>query len=71
MNSTEQMIREQAYELWDLAGRPDGRSDEFWFAAKAEFEREEGAGEGNLCAHVPPHVPSRDELGADLGEEVA
>jgi Protein of unknown function (DUF2934) len=28
MNANEQMIREQAYELWDNAGRPDGRSDE-------------------------------------------
>jgi hypothetical protein len=58
MSTNEQMIREQAYELWDHAGRPDG-SDEFWFAARAEFERGE---ETNLGAHVPPHVePSRHE----------
>ena len=56
MNTNEQMIREQAYELWDHAGRPDGRSDEFWFAARAEFEREEATGEGNLSAYVPHHV---------------
>ena len=56
MNANEQMIREQAYELWDHAGRPDGRSDEFWFAARAEFEREEETREGNFSAHVPPHV---------------
>jgi hypothetical protein len=55
MNTNEQMIREQAYELWDHAGRPDGRSDEFWFAARAEFERGEETG-GSLSAHVPPHV---------------
>jgi hypothetical protein len=61
MKAIEEMIREQAYELWDSAGRPDGRSDEFWFAASAEFERE-GTGEGNLSAHVPSHVePSRHE----------
>jgi hypothetical protein len=57
MSTNEQMIREQAYELWNDAGRPDGRSDEFWFAAKAEFEPEEGTGEtgeGNLSAHVSP-----------------
>jgi hypothetical protein len=55
----EQMIREQAYELWDNAGRPGGRSDEFWFAARSEFERGE---ETKLSAHVPPHVgPSRHE----------
>jgi len=56
MNTNEQMIREQAYELWDHAGRPDGRSDEFWFAARAESQREEETGAGNLSAHVPPHV---------------
>ncbi len=39
MNDIEQMIPEDAYQLWDRAGRPNGRSDEFWFAAKAEFER--------------------------------
>ena len=56
MNKNEQMIREQAYELWNRAGMPDGRSDEFWFAARAEFERDEETGEGNLKARVPPHV---------------
>ena len=56
MNTNEQMIREQAYELWDHAGRPDGRSDEFWFAARAEFERGGENVEENLSAHVPPHV---------------
>ena len=56
MNTNEQMIREQAYELWDHAGRPDGRSDEFWFAARAEFERGEENVEENLSAHVPPDV---------------
>jgi hypothetical protein len=37
MSATEKVIRDRAYELWDLAGRPDGPSDEFWFAARAEF----------------------------------
>jgi Protein of unknown function (DUF2934) len=59
MNDHEQTIREQAYELWDDAGRPDGRSDEFWFAAIAGFERGE---EPNLSGHVPPRAePSRHE----------
>ena len=59
MNENEQTIRQRAYEIWDNAGRPDDRSDEFWFAAITEFEREE---ETNLSSHVPPHVgPSRHE----------
>jgi hypothetical protein len=36
----ERMIREHAYQLWDRAGRPEGRSDEFWSAAHAVFERD-------------------------------
>lgn len=30
----ETYIREYAYKLWEEDGRPDGRSDEFWFAAE-------------------------------------
>jgi hypothetical protein len=29
----------RAYQLWDAAGRPDGRSDEFYFQAEEEFRR--------------------------------
>ena len=28
-----------AYELWDEAGRPEGRSDEFYFQAEEEFRQ--------------------------------
>lgn len=38
--STEQQIRERAYELWDQAGRPHGRDEEFWQQARDEIERE-------------------------------
>lgn len=27
------MIRETAYFLWEKAGRPDGRGEEFWYQA--------------------------------------
>jgi hypothetical protein len=37
MANLEELIRKRAYELWELAGRPDNRSDEFWFAAEAEI----------------------------------
>jgi hypothetical protein len=29
----------RAYELWDAAGRPDGRSEEFYFQAEEEFRQ--------------------------------
>jgi hypothetical protein len=27
----------RAYQLWDEAGRPEGRADDFWFLAEEEF----------------------------------
>ena len=30
MDNVEQTIRKRAYEFWERAGRPEGRSDEFW-----------------------------------------
>ncbi len=56
MNSIEESIRERAYELWEHAGRPDDRSDEFWFAAKAEFEPKKGAAKRQRSAPVSRSV---------------
>jgi Protein of unknown function (DUF2934) len=64
----EQMIREHAYQLWDRAGRPNGRSDEFWFAAKAEFENKERTGERRLGAPVRRRAEVRCETAADWGK---
>jgi len=38
MSAIEEMTRKRAYELWEQAGCPDGRSYEFWFAARVEIE---------------------------------
>lgn len=38
MSSIEEDVRRRAYELWENAGQPEGRSHEFWFAAIAELE---------------------------------
>ena len=46
MTSLEERIRELAYRLWEEAGRPDGRSLEFWFAAKYALENAAAAGKG-------------------------
>jgi hypothetical protein len=60
MSGIQELVREQAYELWQRAGCPDGRSDEFWFAAEHELEGETATvdGEGTL-------IPSVDEPPAD------
>ena len=38
MSSTQAHVCARAYELWQQAGAPEGRSDEFWFAAERELE---------------------------------
>ena len=32
-----QQIAERAYALWEGAGYPDGRDEEFWYAAEQEL----------------------------------
>jgi Protein of unknown function (DUF2934) len=55
MSARDEMIRKRAYELWEKAGMPQGQSDEFWFAARAEFESEAPPAEKQeAAAPVPP-----------------
>lgn len=41
---TEEQIRSRAHELWEQAGRPDGREDAFWHQAERELKQTEGLG---------------------------
>jgi len=36
----EQVVRERAYLLWEQAGRPEGRADDFWYQARHHQLRE-------------------------------
>jgi len=38
--SMEEQIRIRAHEPWELAGKPDGRHDEFWHEAERDIKRE-------------------------------
>jgi hypothetical protein len=38
--ATEAEIRNYAHQLWEKAGRPEGRDIEFWNAAKANLDAE-------------------------------
>ncbi|MBP0112761.1 DUF2934 domain-containing protein [Bradyrhizobium vignae] len=33
-------VRARAYKLWEEAGRPEGRIDEFWFEAEQRLKEE-------------------------------
>ena len=35
---TEEQIRARAHQLWELAGQPEGRGDEFWHQAERELK---------------------------------
>ena len=63
MDSVEKRIRKRAYDLWERAGRPEGRSEEFWFAAAEEAVQ---AGEARYRAIVnssPAAIICIDENG--------
>ena len=67
MNGMQRMVREYAYQLWDCAGRPEGRSEDFWFAAKAEFvPKEEVTRERRLVAHARRSAEVANALFWDL-----
>lgn len=40
--ATEEQIRNLAFRLWEEAGSPEGRSDEFWLQAKQKLANEPG-----------------------------
>jgi hypothetical protein len=39
--ASEEKIREYAHKLWEKAGKPEGRADDFWHQAKSELESDE------------------------------
>jgi Protein of unknown function (DUF2934) len=55
MSDIEEAIRRRAYELWEHAGMPEGRSDEFWHAARLELGAKETM-EEKIDALGPPIV---------------
>lgn len=38
MSAEQEKIKDVAYRMWQDAGSPDGRDQEFWFAAEAEVK---------------------------------
>lgn len=40
--ASEERIRERAHRLWELAGKPEGRQDEFWREAERELSKDLG-----------------------------
>jgi Protein of unknown function (DUF2934) len=51
----EEKLRELAYELWEKAGRPAGRQDEFWRQAEESLAQDKRG-----TPRDPPHVKNDD-----------
>jgi hypothetical protein len=66
MSGIQEQVRERAYELWQWAGGPKGRSDEFWFAAEHELEGKTAMADGEVGSLVPP-VDEPPVVVTDLG----
>jgi hypothetical protein len=56
MSNLEKTIRRRAYTLWEEAGRPEGRSDEFWLAAEMDI-----LGKIDNSVRFDPFEPPIDE----------
>ncbi|MGJ4946359.1 DUF2934 domain-containing protein [Bradyrhizobium sp. HKCCYLS1011] len=48
---TDEKLSERAHQLWEQAGRPEGRQDEFWYQAEQELREMERLREQ---AEAPP-----------------
>lgn len=55
-SSTKQTTAERAYCLWEAAGRPTGRDEEFWSRAEAELAARAGL-TGTAPGATPPKPP--------------
>jgi len=64
-------VRDRAYILWELAGRPMGQEHEFWARASREIEGGEivvndNAASSPVRATVSPEDESREDLHGEL-----
>ncbi|MCP3459606.1 DUF2934 domain-containing protein [Bradyrhizobium sp. CCGUVB23] len=49
---TEEQIRKRAFELWEQAGKPEGREDEFWQRAQKDLQDAEENDDPNKGADI-------------------
>ena len=63
MDSFEKRIRKRAYDLWEHAGCPEGRSEAFWFAAAEEAIEASEARYRAIVDSSPAAIICIDETG--------
>ena len=63
MSDHEESLRALAYRLWEEAGCPDGRSDEFWYTALEILTCETRPPETDAEAPEPPTAQQDQDPG--------
>jgi hypothetical protein len=53
MTRREQRVRERAHQLWQQAGEPEGKDEQFWHEAEAQIEAEDRAKENQTPQPSP------------------
>ena len=66
MSGIQEHVRARAYALWQQAGAPEGRANEFWFAAENELEYGTAAIDGEADTFIPA-VDEPPVVVVDLG----
>ncbi|HZP20631.1 MAG TPA: DUF2934 domain-containing protein [Bauldia sp.] len=65
----EARLRQRAYELWEKAGRPEGRHEEHWYQALTEIPDDEAA--VGMTTPMPPAAAGRAKRGKVMAADVA
>jgi Protein of unknown function (DUF2934) len=62
---TSEQIRQRAYELWQLAGSPEDREQEFWYEAERELQNSDTADYPNekSGSFTERRRPAREDAG--------
>jgi hypothetical protein len=72
MTDIEERIRELAHRLWEQAGQPHGRSEEFWYAAEQEIVGGVPLGEAEPLVEEPPELAAQHGVATGMpGERIA
>ncbi len=68
----QQRIREEAYRLWEEAGRPEGQADRFWHHAKVAVDQAEAKLDKEVAQSFPASdPPSSSVITGPTGEAPA
>lgn len=66
MSDLEDRIRARAHLLWDAAGRPEGRDEEFWLAAEAELKAAAAPAKAKPKAAAKPRPAAKPKAAAKV-----